>query len=55
MRTKRTDEFRADAVRIALTSGLTRSQVVSDFMQLRKEDRHAKLELRICAAARMGR
>ena len=27
---KRTDEFRADAVRIALTSGLTRKQVVSD-------------------------
>ena len=24
---KRTDEFRADAVRIALTSGLTRKQV----------------------------
>lgn len=30
MRTKRTDEFRADAVRIALTSGLTRKQVASD-------------------------
>ena len=28
---KRTDEFRADAVRIALTSGLTRKQVASDF------------------------
>ena len=28
---KRTDEFRADAVRIALTSGLTRRQVASDF------------------------
>ena len=27
---KRTDEFRADAVRIALTSGLTRKQVASD-------------------------
>ena len=27
---KRTDEFRADAVRIALTSGLTRQQVASD-------------------------
>ena len=27
---KRTDEFRADAVRIALTSGLTRRQVASD-------------------------
>ena len=26
----RTDEFRADAVRIALTSGLTRRQVASD-------------------------
>ncbi len=26
----RTDEFRADAVRIALTSGLTRKQVASD-------------------------
>ena len=27
---KRTDEFRADAARIALTSGLTRRQVASD-------------------------
>ncbi|SHH11039.1 transposase [Cognatishimia maritima] len=27
---KRTDEFRADAVRIALASGLTRKQVASD-------------------------
>lgn len=27
---KRTDEFRADAVRIALTSGLTRKQVAGD-------------------------
>ena len=27
---KRTNEFRADAVRIALTSGLTRKQVASD-------------------------
>ncbi len=27
---KRTDEFRADAVRIALTSGLSRKQVASD-------------------------
>ena len=27
---KRTDEFRADAVRIALTSGLSRKQVSSD-------------------------
>ena len=27
---KRTDEFRADAVRIALMSGLTRKQVASD-------------------------
>ena len=27
---QRTDEFRADAVRIALTSGLTRKQVASD-------------------------
>lgn len=27
---KRTDEFRADAVRIALTSGLTRKQIASD-------------------------
>ncbi len=27
---KRTDEFRADAVRIALTSGLTRRQVADD-------------------------
>jgi len=30
MGTKRTDEFRADAVRIALMSGLTRKQVASD-------------------------
>lgn len=30
METKRTDEFRADAVRIALTSGLTRTQLASD-------------------------
>lgn len=30
MGTNRTDEFRADAVRIALTSGLTRKQVASD-------------------------
>ena len=30
MGTKRTDEFRADAVRIALTSGLTRRQIASD-------------------------
>ncbi len=30
MGTKRTDEFRADAARIALTSGLTRRQVASD-------------------------
>ena len=28
---KRTEEFRADAVRIALTSGLTRRQVASEF------------------------
>ena len=27
---KRTDEFRQDAVRIALTRGLTRKQVVDD-------------------------
>ena len=27
---KRTDEFRADAVRIALTSGLTRKHVADD-------------------------
>ena len=27
---KRTDEFRKDAVRIALTSGLTRKQVADD-------------------------
>lgn len=27
---KRRDEFRADAVRIALTSGLTRKQVADD-------------------------
>ena len=27
---KRTDEFRADAVRIALTSGLTRKQMAND-------------------------
>ena len=27
---KRTDEFRQDAVRIALTSGLTRKQVAND-------------------------
>ena len=30
MGTKRADEFRADAVRIALTSGLTRKQVADD-------------------------
>jgi len=30
MGTKRTDEFRQDAVRIALTSGLTRRQVADD-------------------------
>ena len=30
MRLKRTDEFRKDAVRIALTSGLTRKQVADD-------------------------
>ena len=30
MRLKRTDEFRADAVRIALTSGLSRKQVAAD-------------------------
>lgn len=30
MRIKRTDKLRADAVRIALTSGLTRKQVASD-------------------------
>lgn len=30
MGTKRTDEFRPEAVRIALTSGLTRKQVASD-------------------------
>lgn len=30
MGTKRTDEFRADAVRIALTSGLTRRHIASD-------------------------
>jgi transposase len=30
MGTKRTDEFRQDAVRIALTSGLTRKQVADD-------------------------
>ena len=32
MGTKRTDEFRADVVRIALTSGLTRKQVASDLV-----------------------
>jgi transposase len=30
MGTKRTEEFRKDAVRIALTSGLTRKQVAGD-------------------------
>lgn len=30
MRLKRTDEFQKDAVRIALTSGLTRKQVADD-------------------------
>jgi transposase len=30
MRMKRTDEFRAEAVRIALPRGLTRKQVASD-------------------------
>jgi len=30
MSVKRKDEFRQDAVRIALTSGLTRKQVVGD-------------------------
>ena len=30
MELKRTDEFRHDAVRIALTSGLTRKQVADD-------------------------
>lgn len=30
MNTGRTDEFRKDAVRIALTSGLTRRQVADD-------------------------
>lgn len=30
MRLKRTDEFRADAVRIGLTSGLKRKQVAED-------------------------
>ena len=30
MGTKRTEEFRKDAVRIALTSGLTRKQVADD-------------------------
>lgn len=30
MRLKRTDEFRKDAVCIALTSGLTRKQVAAD-------------------------
>ncbi len=29
---KRTDEFRQDAVRIALTSGLTRKQVADDLV-----------------------
>jgi transposase len=31
MGTKRTSEFRQEAVRVALTSGLTRKQVASDF------------------------
>jgi transposase len=31
MGTKRTAEFRQEAVRVALTSGLTRKQVASDF------------------------
>jgi transposase len=31
MGTKRTTEFRQEAVRVALTSGLTRKQVASDF------------------------
>jgi len=31
MGTKRTAEFRHEAVRVALTSGLTRKQVASDF------------------------
>ncbi len=30
MELKRTDEFRSDDVRIALTSGLTRKQIASD-------------------------
>ena len=29
---KRTDEFRQDAVRLALTSGLTRKQVAADLV-----------------------
>ena len=31
MGTKRTAEFRQEAIRVALTSGLTRKQVASDF------------------------
>ena len=31
MGTKRTSEFRQEAVRVALTSGLTRKQVAADF------------------------
>jgi len=31
MGTKRTSEFRQEAVRVALTSGLTRKQVATDF------------------------
>ena len=31
MGTKRTADFRQEAVRVALTSGLTRKQVASDF------------------------
>ena len=40
MGTGRTDEFRRDAVRIALTSGLTRRQVADDLVRSNTALRH---------------
>jgi len=44
---KRTDEFRADAVRIALTSGLTRKQV-ADVSYPLKFGHRRKLRFVVC-------
>lgn len=49
---KRTDEFRKDAVRIALTSGLTRKQVADDLsVRMNRSNGQCRLLLAVPNAA----